>query len=42
LKVSREERTKEDGTKEITEIVDDGKEVKKKVFTEEKEKKSIE
>lgn len=41
LKVTREEKLKEDGNVEITETIDNGSEVKKKTFTQEKGTKSI-
>ena len=41
LKVTREEKLKDDGKVEITETIDNGEEVKKKTFVQEKDKKQI-
>jgi hypothetical protein len=42
LKVTREEKLRKDGNIEITETIDNGEEVKKKTFTQEKEAKQLE
>ena len=40
-KLKREENFKEDGSKEVTEVLDDGKEVKRKTFIENTEQKKL-